>query len=404
MNFNAELNSINDFVSYVKTCKEAMRQALISQEQDVPVEATLDTYADYIAAIEGGGGTVYTVQYLDWDGTVLKSQQVLPGGDVLPPLNPTREYYTFDGWSATSENVQSDIIITAQYTYAPNVVLILDYDLSLIEKVNVPNGEDYIPQEPTREGLTFKKWSDPLTNITGNRIAIAEYECSPMIQSSKLYITLTPETGLSPTLSLGVQDSPISVSWGDGAVSINIIGMNASISHTYSDYGTYVITAYGPGRGHLGWAWGLGTDRGPLSAPYTTALRKAYASTNASTNVVSVSGRCFQGCTNLSQVMIPEGVNSILKYQFDGCISLESLVIPSTLTQFYQEEIFKGCTGLKKLVFKGATPPTAAAGALSGIPIACKVYVPDAGLEAYQTAFSTYLFTIYPISELAADY
>lgn len=120
MNFNAELNSINDFVSYVKTCKEAMRHALISQEQDVPVEATLDTYADYIAAIEGGGGvTVYTVQYLDWDGAVLKSKQVLPGGDVLPPASPSRESYNFTGWSGTSLNVQSDLTITAQYEYAP---------------------------------------------------------------------------------------------------------------------------------------------------------------------------------------------------------------------------------------------------------------------------------------------
>ena len=124
MNINEKLIEINDFVSYVKSCKGAMRQAIIAQGVLVDEMETLDDYAGKIALIEGGGGIpVYTVQYLDWDGTVLKSQQVLPGGDVLPPTNPSRESYNFTGWSGTSLNVQLDLTITAQYEYAPNTVV-----------------------------------------------------------------------------------------------------------------------------------------------------------------------------------------------------------------------------------------------------------------------------------------
>ena len=60
--------------------------------------------------------TTYTVTFKDWDGTVLKTQQVAYGGAATPPANPTRPGYTFTGWDRSYSYITADTVITAQYT------------------------------------------------------------------------------------------------------------------------------------------------------------------------------------------------------------------------------------------------------------------------------------------------
>ena len=59
---------------------------------------------------------LYTVTFKDWDGSVLKTQTVASGGSATPPPNPTRDGYTFSGWSGNYTNVTADVDIIAQYT------------------------------------------------------------------------------------------------------------------------------------------------------------------------------------------------------------------------------------------------------------------------------------------------
>lgn len=57
----------------------------------------------------------YTVTFVDWDGTVLKTQTVEEGSSATAPSNPTRDGYTFIGWSGSYTNVTSNLTIMAQY-------------------------------------------------------------------------------------------------------------------------------------------------------------------------------------------------------------------------------------------------------------------------------------------------
>ena len=56
------------------------------------------------------------VTYQDWDGTILKTQEVINGGDATPPKNPVRDGYTFTAWDTESTNIQADTVITALYS------------------------------------------------------------------------------------------------------------------------------------------------------------------------------------------------------------------------------------------------------------------------------------------------
>jgi len=53
---------------------------------------------------------------LDWDGTVLKTESVAAGSNPTPPANPTREGYTFSGWSPTVGAANQNQDYTATYT------------------------------------------------------------------------------------------------------------------------------------------------------------------------------------------------------------------------------------------------------------------------------------------------
>ena len=58
----------------------------------------------------------YTVTFVDWNGTILKTQSVEHGKAATAPQNPTRKGYTFIGWDADFSNITSNLTVTAQYT------------------------------------------------------------------------------------------------------------------------------------------------------------------------------------------------------------------------------------------------------------------------------------------------
>ena len=119
----------------------------------------------------------YTVTFKDWDGTVLKTQEVQYGGDAEAPADPTRVGYTFTGWDKAFTNVTADLVVTAQYEINTYTVTFKDWDGTVLKTQQVQYGGDAeAPADPTRTGYTFTGWDKAFTNITADLVVTAQYE------------------------------------------------------------------------------------------------------------------------------------------------------------------------------------------------------------------------------------
>lgn len=151
---------------------------------------------------------------------------------------------------------------------------------------------------------------------------------------------------------------------------------------------------------------------------------------NIPSGITIIETYAFSGCRSLTNIDIPTGVTIIQDYTFSGCASLTSvgivgsgasIEIPNGVTRI-GGNAFAYCTGLTSveipsgvtyigsnafyylqpsitsITINATTPPQLGNYAFD-ITNNCSIYVPDASVNAYQTAWSTYASRIKPISE-----
>lgn len=144
------------------------------------IQADMQLTAQYEA--EDPDAKKFTVTFLDWDDTVLKTTLVLPGGDAETPKDPYREGYTFTGWRPAVTNIQEHTTVYAQYekkdsTESQFTVRFIDWDDTVLYTQKVNAGEDAIlPAVPGRTGYTFTGWRPAVTAVTKDIDTYAQYE------------------------------------------------------------------------------------------------------------------------------------------------------------------------------------------------------------------------------------
>jgi hypothetical protein len=137
--------------------------------------------------------------------------------------------------------------------------------------------------------------------------------------------------------------------------------------------------------------------------------------------ITEIQGYAFDGCTNLTSIGIPDAVTKFSSYCFRNC-ALTSIYIPVNVTSFgsgvFQgvstltnviipanvtsigSNAFAACSGLTYIKCLAITPPTLGnTTALGASTYTFPIYVPDASVNAYKTAWSDVASRIYPISE-----
>lgn len=145
----------------------------------------------------------YTVTFKDWDGTVLKTQDVISGGSANPPSAPSREStvqydYTFNGWDNSYQNITSDTVCTAVYSESLRMYTVRFFDGSTLkEEKKVAYGT-----KATYTGVALSKthdnpdlyywimsgWYPSVANITKDVDTYAQWE----EKAYPVFQTLTP--------------------------------------------------------------------------------------------------------------------------------------------------------------------------------------------------------------------
>ena len=102
----------------------------------------------------------YTLTYLV-DGEEYKTSTIVYGSEITPEEEPTKEGYTFSGWSEIPETMPAeDVVITGTFTIN-SYVLTYMVDNEVYKSYDVEYNSPIIAEPaPTKEGYTFSGWSE----------------------------------------------------------------------------------------------------------------------------------------------------------------------------------------------------------------------------------------------------
>ena len=137
--------------NYINNFKLANLGWGLEADGDNLVTTEIPTYT--VTFVDWNGTTLI----VDWNGTKLRTQEVNPGFPATAPT-PTRTGYTFTGWDIDFSNVTSDLTVTAEYVINTYTVTFLDWDGTVLKTETVEHGSAATPPTPTREGYALIGW------------------------------------------------------------------------------------------------------------------------------------------------------------------------------------------------------------------------------------------------------
>ncbi len=92
-------------------------------------------------------------------------------------------------------------------------------------------------------------------------------------------------------------------------------------------------------------------------------------------NPIGYSHNLYINDSEVSNLVIPEGVTRVKGNAFSGCTGLSTLTFPSSVTNI-DGNAFSGCEGLNSITFQGHQPPTFGESVFANVPTNCIVNVP----------------------------
>ena len=270
----------------------------------------------------------YTVTFMV-DGEVYHQDSLEYGSVIVVPDVPTKEGYTFDGWSEVPDTMPAyDVTITGAFTINKYIVTFM-VDDEVIASDTVEYGATIIvPEEPTKEGYTFSGWSEvPDTmpahdvTITGTFVENGRPDIGKIasgICGDDLTWVLTEEYELIIEGTGAMYDyTSNNIPWGNYRKSIQAITLSEEMTSIgdYAFSNCSVLTA-------------ITIPESVTSIGYRAFYRcskLATATITGESQLTSIGYAAFEGCSRLTDIVIPCGVTSIGEYAFFSCKKLASI-------------------------------------------------------------------------------
>ena len=228
-------------------------------------------------------------------------------------------------------------------------VSFIDYDGTIVETWALSDlaSKTELPTPPAHDRLVFQQWNWTLEDI---KAANAEMTVGALYTTTsgltEFHIRVTKASGLAITCNMVGNKN-----WGDGTE-------DALTSHTYANYGDYIITC----DGNTIVAKVMGDTgvvqqtllRVSISNSVTTIKASAFNNCRAlqsisiSNSVTGIGDNTFFNCKTLQSISIPNGVTSIWDNAFNNCYALQSISIPNSVTNI-GSSAFSNCYALQSV-------------------------------------------------------
>ena len=182
-------NGTYRFFIYSSTLQELKAGSLMSLNLKADAAQTLGNYSvsisnvalsDYDGHVTKEDGSSVGVKVTNSftllyqvDGEDYKSYEIECGENITPETEPTKEGYTFSGWSEMPETMPAeDVIVTGTFTIN-QYILTYVVDGAVYKEYCYDYGSAIAPEaEPTKEGYTFSGWSEIPETMPANEVYV----------------------------------------------------------------------------------------------------------------------------------------------------------------------------------------------------------------------------------------
>ena len=205
-------------------------------------------------------------------------------------------------------------------------VSFIDYDGTIVETWALSDlaNKTELPTPPVHDRLVFQQWNWTLEDI---KAANAEMVVGALYTTTsgltEFHIRVTKASGLTIVCNMVGNKN-----WGDGTE-------DALTSHTYADYGDYIITCDGNTI--------VAKVMGDTAAVQQTLLRISIPN-----SVTTIKASAFSNCRALQSISIPNSVTGIGDNAFNSCFVLQSISIPNSVTTIW-DNAFNSCFVLQSI-------------------------------------------------------
>lgn len=271
----------------------------------------------------------YTLKYVV-DGVTYQTYQIQEGATITPEAYPTKEGYTFSGWSEIPKTMPAkDVTITG--TFTKNEPVINTYTLALTASGN--------------GSATFN-----------NTTAKNDLKTFTLNEGTSATIAFTPDSGYR-IKSVKVNSVDVTSSVSNNSYTVSNIKANTTVNVEFEAIPTTDITPISGDKFEVdGITYVVNNDVNTVSVTsgntkysgnVVIPMQVTYNENVYS--VTSIDNFAFENCNDLTSVIISNGIMSIGKEAFAECTGLLSITVSPTMNSI-DIDAFEGCHSLNSIM------------------------------------------------------
>ncbi len=193
---------------FVVTVEEAPKKPTTPSNPNnpTPTQPTNPTKPTQPTNPSTSGIVKYTVKFVDYDGTVLKTEEVESGKSATAPEIEKREGYKFKGWDRVFDEVNEDITVKAQYEEVERAKINENLTVEQDEELDLSDVTLEIFDEYGEKTDEIPVTEDMISGFDPDKVGTQIVTITYVGEDGYEYTTTMKIRVIKPTATLGVKD------------------------------------------------------------------------------------------------------------------------------------------------------------------------------------------------------